>query len=196
MSPTRSAELPTCPLTPARTTVLRQLDLGLGQRGFGAGLLGREQRRRSSLSAACFAGRRRQLIAPRRPFELDLEPFDVAECNAARIALAAAPAWFPVRPRSAGAWLLASCSWPSAFTMSARATTISASTSAILRRAVSTAASCFELSSLKIGAPLAIGPFMPTIDLRDPPVRLRNDRDGPEEQRDVGRGRVVVEDQS
>ena len=48
----------------------------------------------------------------------------------------------------------ASWVWPSAARICACAITIEASISAIWRRAVSTAASCFELSSSKIGYPL------------------------------------------
>ena len=58
--------------------------------------------------------------------------------------------------------LSASWIWLSAFTVSVRATAISASISAILRRAVSTAASCLELSNLKTGAPWEISPVKPT----------------------------------
>ena len=46
--------------------------------------------------------------------------------------------------------------------MSARATTIDASTSVILRRAASSAASCRELSSLKIGLPFSMVSLTPT----------------------------------
>ena len=59
--------------------------------------------------------------------------------------------------------LLASWILPSASTMSVRATTSPASTSAILRRAVSTAARCFELSNLKSGCPWTTSSLMPTL---------------------------------
>jgi hypothetical protein len=56
---------------------------------------------------------------------------------------------------------LASWIWPSAFRISAPDTSSSASISAILRRADSTAVDCLELSSRKIGASFVMGPLLP-----------------------------------
>ena len=101
-------------------------------------------------------------IAPRRPSTRSFELFNLAERNVARIA--------PLQ-------LLLGFQFVHGLLVSALGLLdlafglrdigfapppVSASTSAILRRAVSTAASCFELSSLKIGAPWATGPLNPT----------------------------------
>ena len=57
---------------------------------------------------------------------------------------------------------MACCTWPSAAATSLRDTTKAASTSATWRRAVSTAASCFVLSSLKMGWPFRTSALWPT----------------------------------
>ena len=190
ISPTRSTNCSTRPLTPARMTVLSRSTWACASAASALAFsAGSSVEIRSSMP--CFAAVA-AAIAPSWPCRTDLQPLDLAERNVARIApvqlllglqfvhgllvralglLELAFGLRDIRPRNV----------------------ICASTSAILRRAVSTAASCFELSSLKIGAPLAIGPLIPTIDLRDPPVCFRKNRDGSEEQRDVGCGRVVVE---
>jgi hypothetical protein len=52
--------------------------------------------------------------------------------------------------------------WPSAAARSDFATTVEASISVIWRRAVSSAASCLELSSRKIGSPFFTSSLTPT----------------------------------
>ena len=84
---------------------LFQLHFGLGQRGFGAGLLGRENGRDSALGGLfCGGGGSDRAQAA---FHSDLELLDVAQRERYPDCAVAAPAWSPVRPRPAG-----ERSWP------------------------------------------------------------------------------------
>ena len=149
---------------------LRQIHLGLGQRRFGAGLLRREQRGDPRFGRLLGGGRGidRALAA----LDGNLQPLDVAHGDGAGVA----PVELLLGLQFVHGLLVGA---PGFLDLAFRRQDVgprdhqAASTSAILRRAASAAASCVELSSLKIGAPCFDLAGHADIDLGDAPIGLR-----------------------
>ena len=151
ISPGRSPNCSTRPSTPARMKVLSRSTCASASAAsalaFSAG-----SRAVSARSSRIVWKRSRHRGCPGDP----RRPPRAFRCRAAarcRDCASAVRAWCRARPDACCSAPLASWSWPSAFMISACARQHAASTSAILRLAVSSAASCFALSSLKSTSP-------------------------------------------
>ena len=160
ISPTRSTNCSTRPLTPARTTVFSSSTSAWASAASALAFCGREQRRDPRLGGLfCSRGGSDRTHAA---LHKNLELLDFAERDVTRIAplqfllglqfvhgLLVQRSWPPESGLQPSGYRLA----PPPFLPRSRQSCAAQSP---------TAASCFELSSLKIGAPLAIGPLMPT----------------------------------